>query len=165
ARVPSATGHLGHPGRRRCLRRGDRLEPCGLALSGSGLFRRCTARRDAVVRADLVLDVERHLGVLPEELARVVLALPDAIAVVAVPGAALLDDVAGRAQIEDLALSRRALAVQDVELRGLERRRDLVLDDLDPGLAADDLVAFLDRPGAPDVEPHGRIELQRIAAR
>ena len=41
------------------------------------------------------------------------------------------------AHVDDLAFAADALAVQDVELGGLERRRDLVLDDLDLGLVAD----------------------------
>src|SRR5690606_32124570 len=56
-----------------------------------------------------------------------------------------------------------ALAVEDVELGLLERRRDLVLDHLDAGLVADDLVALLDGAGAPDVEPDRRVELERVA--
>ena len=41
------------------------------------------------------------------------------------------------AQIEQLARLGDALAVHDVELGLLERRRDLVLDDLDARAAAD----------------------------
>jgi len=82
------------------------------------------------VRAHLVFDFEREFGALAQEFACVVLALADALAAVAVPGAALFDHVAGRAEVEDLAFARRAFAVEDVELGRLERRRDLVLDDL-----------------------------------
>ena len=42
--------------------------------------------------ADLGFDVLGHLGVFLQEVARVVLALADALALVAVPGAGLLDD-------------------------------------------------------------------------
>src|SRR5690606_40753544 len=52
-----------------------------------------------------------------------------------------------------------------VEFDLLERRRDFVLDDLDPGFVADDLVALLDRADAADVQAHGGIELERVAAR
>ena len=45
-----------------------------------------------------------------------------------------------------------------------ERRRDLVLDDLHARLVADHFFALLDRADAADVEPHGRVELQRVAA-
>jgi hypothetical protein len=64
----------------------------------------------------------------------IVLALADALALVAVPGAGLVDEVVGHAELDDLALARDALAVQDLELGLTERRRDLVLDDLDAGL-------------------------------
>ena len=47
----------------------------------------------------------------------------------------------------------------------LERRRHLVLDDLDARLVADDLVAFLDRADAADVEADRGVELERVAAR
>ena len=45
-----------------------------------------------------------------------------------------------------------------------KRRRDLVLDDLDARLVADDFLAALDRADAADVEPHRGIELERVAA-
>ena len=70
----------------------------------------------------------------------------------------------GNAQVEDLALTRGTFAIEDVELGALERRRDLVLDDLDASLVADDLVALLDGTGAADVQTHGGIELERVAA-
>ena len=60
------------------------------------------------------------------------------------------------AEIEDLAELGDALAVHDVELDLLERRRQLVLDHLHPGGVADDLVAVLDLAGAADVEPDAR---------
>ncbi len=68
------------------------------------------------------------------------------------------------AEIDQLADLGDALAVHDVELDLLERRRDLVLDDLDAGLVADHLVALLDRADAADVEADGGVELQRVAA-
>ena len=54
-------------------------------------------------------------------------------------------------------------AVDDVELGLLERRRDLVLDDLDPGAVADGVGAVLERLDAADVQAHRRVELQRLA--
>jgi hypothetical protein len=102
--------------------------------------------------------------VLAQVLARVVLALADLVAVVRVPRAGLLDDPVVDAELDDLAFARDALAVQDVEQRLAERRRDLVLDDLDARLVADDLLALLDRADAADVEAHRRVELERVAA-
>ena len=60
---------------------------------------------------------------------------------------------------------RDALAELDVELGLAERRGDLVLDDLDADPVADRLGAVLERLDAADVEPLGRVELQRAAAR
>ena len=56
-------------------------------------------------------------------------------------------------------------AVLDVELGLPERRRDLVLDDLDPDPVADRLGALLEGLDAADVEPLRAVELQRPAAR
>ncbi len=57
-----------------------------------------------------------------------------------------------------------SLAEHDVELGDAERRRDLVLDDLDPDAVADRLRADLDRLDAPDVEPDAGVELEGAAA-
>ena len=69
------------------------------------------------------------------------------------------------AGVEHRALPGDAGAEVDVELRLLERRRDLVLHDLDAHAVADRLDAFLQRLDAADVEAHRRVELQRAAAR
>ena len=109
--------------------------------------------------ANLVLDLARHFRTLFQEDARIVLALADTLAVVAVPGARFFDDLCFDAEVDDLALARRAFSVQDVEVRFPERRRDLVLDDLDAGLGADHLVALLDRADAAKIgvaARHGR---------
>src|SRR5690606_1337497 len=138
----------------------------GLERGALRLFdRRLAALLRQQLRADLRLDIGGHLRVLDQELARVLLALADPVAVVAVPGARFLDDVLAHAEIDDLALARNAVAIQDLELARAERRRDLVLHDLHAGLVAEHLVALLDRADAANVEPHGRIELQRVAAR
>ena len=71
---------------------------------------------------------------------------------IAEPGARLLDQAGLDAEVEDFADLADALAVHDVELDLLERRRDLVLDHLHPGGVADDIVAVLDLAGAADVE-------------
>jgi hypothetical protein len=92
------------------------------------------------------------------------LPLADAFTVIAVPGTRLLDDLVVGAQIQDLAFARGAFSVQNVEVGFPERRRDLVLDDLDLGFVTDHLIARLDRAGAADVQAHRRVELQRIAA-
>src|SRR5207342_835685 len=87
------------------------------------------------------------------------------LALVGVPRAGLLDHVVQYAQLDDLAIPRNTLAVHDLELCLAKWRCDLVLDHLDARLVADDLFARLDRADAADVEPHGGVELQRVAAR
>src|SRR3546814_5298207 len=89
------------------------------------------------------LDPGSHRRVVLEVLAGVLLALADAFAVAAVPGAGLLDQLGVHAQVDQLAFAADALAVEDLGDDLLERRRHLVLDHLDLGLVADDLVALL----------------------
>src|SRR6478752_3725712 len=91
-------------------------------------------QRDAQRLAHLVLDLARQLRVLAQELARVVPALADLLAVVGIPGPGLLQDAGVDAHVDDLAVAADALTEQDVELGRLERGRDLVLDHLDLGL-------------------------------
>ncbi len=117
----------------------------------------------AKLLADTGLDGARQLRVLLEIVAHIVLALTDAVTVVAVPGAGLLDDAGGHPEVDDLALPGDALAVEDVELRLPEGRGHLVLDYLDLGLVADDLVALLNAAGASNVEPNRGIKLEGIA--
>src|SRR5262249_28362857 len=69
---------------------------------------------------DLRFDLLGHGRVVLQEFARVVLALPDLLALVGVPGAGLLDDAMQHPELDDLAFARNALVVQDVEIRGLE---------------------------------------------
>src|SRR5690606_32111873 len=55
--------------------------------------------------------------------------------------------------------------IHDVEFHLFERRSDLVFDDFDASLVADDLVALFDGADAADVQTHGGIEFQCVAAR
>src|SRR6185437_2561268 len=103
--------------------------------------------------ADRILDPPGDVGIFLEVELGVLAALADAHAVIAEPGARFLDEPGLDSEVEDLADLADALAVHDVEFDLLERRRDLVLDDLHPGRVADDVVAILDLPGAADVEP------------
>src|SRR5215471_588352 len=120
----------------------------------------------AVVREHLGLDRVVGLGVIDQELLRVLATLPYALAVEREPRAALLDDIRAvrRREVDEIALARHALAVQDVELDLLERRRHLVLDDLDARAVADHRLFLLDRADAADVEADRRVELERVAA-
>src|SRR5262245_56731528 len=91
--------------------------------------RRCPSD-DVGLEAELLpnalLDVRRDVGMLAQEVPRVLASLADALAVVGVPGARLLDDALLGAEVDQLALLRDADAVKDVKLGLAERRRDLV---------------------------------------
>src|SRR5207342_2385624 len=153
-----------------CSRRASsataRSRSVGFALSRSCLRRKGGGRRrrDAHLLADLRLDLRGELGMLLQVFAGVVLALADAVLLVREPGAGLLDHAVHDAELEDLAFARDALAVEDVEHRLAERRRDLVLHHLHPGLVADRFLGLLDGADAADVEPHRGVELERVAA-
>src|SRR5690606_6798782 len=73
------------------------------------------------------------------------------------------------ADVEDLSDLRYALVEDDVELGLAERGSDLVLHDLHTHAVAAHLgliaLLTLDRADAPHVEPHGGVELERVAAR
>src|SRR3954447_8316731 len=113
----------------------------------------------------LALDPLRDLLVLVEEGLGVVAPLAEPLVAVGEERARLGDDVVLDPQVEDAARGRDALAELDVELGLAERRRDLVLDDLDADPVADRLGAVLQRLDAADVQALGRVELQRAAAR
>src|SRR6478735_7308149 len=101
-------------------------------------------RPDAELLLDLLLDLVGEVGVVLEEVASVLLALAELVAVVGVPGTGLADEAVLDAHVDEAALTRDAVAVEDVELGLLERRGDLVLDDLDAGAVADRLGAVLE---------------------
>ena len=96
------------------------------------------------------------LGIFP--------ALADAVGAVAVPGAALGDEVLGRGQVQEVAFPGDALAVDDVEFGLSEGRGQLVFHHLDPGVDPDGFVALLDGADLADVQAHGGVELQGVAA-
>src|SRR5690349_24897303 len=102
---------------------------------------------------------------LAQERGRVLSPLPEALVAEAEVRAGLLHDLPLEAGVENRSFPGDPRAVDDVELGLLERRRDLVLHDLDANAVADRLDAFLQRLDAPDVESHRRVELERAAAR
>ena len=113
---------------------------------------------------DLGLNLVGQLGIVFEIFAHVLTALTQLVAVVGEPGARLLDDIALQRHIDDRAFLGNAFAIEHVELGGLEWRRHLVLDNLDPGTAADGFVPVLQGLNTTNVKTHRRIELQRLAA-
>src|SRR5690606_33861217 len=110
-------------------------------------------------------DLARDFRIVAQKLLGVLSALPEALGVIGEPGAGLLHHTGLHTQVDELARLRHAFAIHDVELDLLERRRQLVLDHLNPRLVADGLLAILHRTDAADVEAHGGIELERVAAR
>ena len=80
---------------------------------------------------ELAFDCREDVGMLFEEISSVVTSLANPLFAVAVPGARLVDDAGLDAEVDDVAVALDALAEEDVELGLPERRRDLVLDDLD----------------------------------
>ena len=90
--------------------------------------------------------------------------MTDLRVLIGVPGAGLLDDAVLYRRIDHLTPVVDPLVVEDLELGHPERRRHLVLHHLHPRLVADHLVALLDRPDAPDIQPHRGVELEGVAA-
>ena len=114
-------------------------------------LRRCAA--NTKLFANAVLYFHRHGAVLFEKITGVVLALADAFLVVAVPGARFFDDISVDAQFEDLAFARDALAVENVEDRFAERRRNFVLHHFYARLRADHFVVLFDRADTANIQP------------
>src|SRR5918995_6750890 len=147
------------------------LGPSTAALKhlARGLFCHLIRRVDGFVEPELLVDVVEdtlaNLVVLFEELFGVLPPLAEAFVAVREPGAALLDHIVLDAGVEQAPLAGDPLSVHHVELHRLERRRYLVLYDLDPGLVAHGVVADLQRPYAPDVQTHAGVELQRPPSR
>src|SRR6185503_16392088 len=111
--------------------------------------------------ADAAVDLRGHRRVLLEEVLRSLATLAEPGLAEVEPGAGLADHVHRDADVEQAAFLGHALAVHDVELGDAERRRDLVLHDLDADPIADRVLAALDRLDAADIEADARVELQR----
>ncbi len=101
---------------------------------------------------------------LAEERGRVLASLAEPLVAVGEVRARLLDDLPVEPDVEHRALPGDPVAVDDVELGLLERRRDLVLHHLDADAVADRLDALLERLDAADVEADGRVELERATS-
>src|SRR5690606_22627141 len=112
-----------------------------------------------------LLDRAGNRRIVLEELAGILTALPQPLAVPGEPGAGLFDNTGLDAQIEQFAGLGNTFAIHDVEFDLTERRGQLVLDHLHPGLVADDFLAILEGADTADVEAHRGVELERIAAR
>src|SRR4051794_25216818 len=122
-------------------------------------------RRDTHDVVDLGFEFVRDLRVLAQEALGVVASLPQPRVAVGEERPGLRDQVVLERQVEDAALRRDALAVLDVELGLAERRRHLVLHDLDADTVADRLGALLQGLDATDVQTLRRVELERATTR
>src|SRR5688500_17858165 len=120
-------------------------------VHGSDRHRRVELRADPQLLLDLLLELVGEVGVVLQEVARVLLALTELVALVRVPGAGLLDEALLDPHVDEPTLAAEALTPEDVELGLLERRGNLVLDDLDAGAAADRVGALLQGLDATDV--------------
>src|SRR5579875_3136463 len=126
---------------------------------------RVRPRPDTELLLDLLLDLAGEAGIVAQEVAGVLLALAELVALVGVPGPGLAHDPMLDAEVDEAALPADPDAVEDVELRAPEGRAQLVLHDLDAGPVADGLGAVLESLDPAHVEPHGRVELERLPAR
>src|SRR5476649_1119068 len=104
-------------------------------------------------------DLLEQGSVLAEEIAHVFPALAEPHLTVGEPRAALLDHLGVESHVEHAARVGDALVVHDVELGDAERRRDLVLDNLDLDPVADDIEPLLEGIDLADVHAHRRVEL------
>src|SRR4051794_29017160 len=93
---------------------------------GRGLVR-VELRPDTELLLDPLLDLAGHVGVVLEELASVLLALAQLIALVGVPGTRLAHDPLLDTHVDQRTLLGDAVPVEHVELCLLERRRYFVL--------------------------------------
>ncbi len=119
-----------------------------ITCSDGCLRRKESCGDDLIVRClglDLREDLLDEVGVLREEARRILTALAEALVAEAEVRAGLLDDLLLERDVEHRPLPGNPGAVDDVELGLLERRRDLVLDDLDADAIAERLGAVLER--------------------
>src|SRR4051795_5264879 len=99
-------------------------------IAAVGGCRQVDASTDAELLLDLLLDLVGEVGVVAQERPRVLLALAELVGLVGVPSTGLANDALLDTEVDEAALAADAVAPHDVELRLLERRRDLVLHHL-----------------------------------
>src|SRR5262249_18214070 len=138
---------------------------CGLRGSVPTVLRCRHVRAKTVGSAHGAIHACTQVRVLLEERARGLATLADALPAEREPRAGLLDDALLGAEVHEVPFVGDALAVDDVELRLAERRRELVLHDLHARAIPDRRGAVLQRADAPDVQAHGGVELQRVPTR
>src|SRR5215831_5041343 len=147
----------GWPARHRI---GDRVQVPALPRLATGRWVRIQARAHAELLLDLLLDLVGQVGVVAQEGAGVLLALSQLVALVGVPGAGLAHDPLLDPEVDQAALPADPDSEKDIEFCAAERRSALVLNDLDPGTAADRLCAVLEGFDAPYIQPDRGVELK-----
>src|SRR5918996_4616169 len=131
----------------------------GLRFVGRSL--RFIGPDEAQLLFDLELDLGRDVGILGEEGLGVLAPLAELVVAVDEPGPRFARDAVLDGDVEEAALLGNAAPVLDVELGLAEGGRDLVLDHLDANPRAHDLGTVLERVDTTNVEPDGRVELER----
>src|SRR5699024_9329174 len=111
---------------------------------------------------DLLFNLVREIRVVFEEVPHVLLALTQLVALIRVPGAGLSDDAVLHPHVDEAAFAGDPLAVDDVELRLLERRGHLVLHHSGAGAVSNGVGAILKRLDPAHIDPHRGVELQRL---
>src|SRR5438552_1628800 len=102
-----------------------RRKACALVLRSRGSSACQRASRDdcdlSRSLTDLGLDLPRDVGVLAQELLRILASLPDSLFAIGEPRATLVQHPGGDAHVDQTALARDALGAEDLDLDGLER--------------------------------------------
>src|SRR5262249_38982692 len=143
---------------------GDHAQVPALPRPAAGGWVRIQARAHAELLLDLLLDLVGQVGVVAQEGAGVLLALPQLVALVGVPGAGLAHDPLLDPQVDQAAPPADPEAEKNIKSRTAERRSALVLAALDPGTAADRIGAVLEGLDPPHVQPDRGVELERPPA-
>src|SRR6516165_5509818 len=89
---------------------------------------RVQARANAELLLEPLLDLVGKVGVVAQEVPRVLLTLPELVALVGVPGTGLAHDGLLHSEVNETALPADPDTEQNVELRGTERRSAVVHD-------------------------------------
>ena len=119
----------------------------------------------AGIGTDFPLNFLRQRRIVAQNLLGVFPPLSELVAVIGEPRPGFFNDSRLDAQVNQFADFGNALAIHNIKINRLKRRRHFVLDNFDPRLAADNVIFVLNRPDPPDVHTNGRIKLQRVTAR
>ena len=134
-----------------------------LTRHGVDARRQVDLRADAHPLLDLLLQLVRQVGIVPQVGAGILPALAQLVRVVGKPGPGFANDSGIDPEVDKAALAADSEPIENVELRLLEWRRHFVFDHLDPGPVADHLLAVLQCFDAAHIQPDRGVELERPA--